>query len=307
MIADGKLNKRTDDLPPRHQIEEQRRTNETALPYSAEYAGHREAVMRQLLEEAGDGQRSLCLLGAGNCYDVDLERLVAHFARVHLVDLDSSAVERAVSHLASELSERVITHAPVDLTGMLARLPAWSRFQLTAETLMSHPQTAARSITARVGGPFDVVASTCVLTQLQLAVLAALGEQHRLFQAVRHTLTVTHLRTLAELTRPGGKALLVTDLVSADKLKLPGDPSGEQLRQGFDEAVEQGNVIYVAHPELLRLTVNDDPNLKRQLGSGEIKDVWLWQQGPKRQFLTYALAFDRHEQDKRAKSMEEKI
>lgn len=297
MTTDDKLHMYEDDLVIRNEIEEQRHANESALPYNEEYATHRDKVMQQLLGYAGsEASRSLCLLGAGNCYDADLARLTEQFAEVHLVDLDRSAVERARSELTPEAAAKVVLHAPVDLTGMLPHLAAWSRFQVTADVLMSHPQTTEQAIAASVGGPFDIVASTCVLTQLQLAVLQALGEKHRLFQAVRHTLTVTHLRTLAGLTRAGGHTLLFTDLVSTDRLTLPNDPSPDALRATFDAAIKQGNVIYVAHPEMLRSTVSDDPSLRSQLSAGDLKDVWLWQQGPNRKFLTYVLAFDRRDQ-----------
>jgi len=59
------------------------------------YEGHRAHLTDVLLGSArGDGGR-LCLLGAGRCNDVDLEKLAATFAEIHLVDIDAKALDAA--------------------------------------------------------------------------------------------------------------------------------------------------------------------------------------------------------------------
>ncbi len=278
------------------EIDEQRAANRSALPYRDLYAGHREQLTRQMLDHAGaDSARSLCVLGAGNCYDLDLASVSAAYREVHLVDLDESALAEAMESADPAVRARVVCHAPVDLSGMLGKLERYQRFLVTPEDLMEQPARAASALRETLGGPFDVVASTCLVTQMQLALLRTLTDAHRLFAAVRHTLTVTHLRTLASLTRPGGKALFVSDLVDVERLKLPEKPSPAELRVAYDDAMRGGNVIYVAHPDMLRAVIRDDPVLRRDLGVGTVDDLWLWQQGPHRTFLVYALALHRHD------------
>lgn len=272
-----------------HEIQEQRLANQSALPHSAIYENHRRHLTRELLRGAASDQaESICLLGAGNCHDVELSTLLQSYGEVHLVDLDASALQQAQDRLAENQRPHVHCHAPVDLSGMLAHVERWGRFQLTPEELMAHPDTVARALASRLGGPFDVVASVCVLTQMQLAVLNALGEHHRLFQAIRHTLSVTHLRTLASLTRPGGRVVFASDLVASDHLALPLDASDADLQSLFDEAVRNGNAMYVAHPGVLGAILRDDPVLARDLSAEPVRDLWLWQQGPARTFLVYA-------------------
>src|SRR5690606_3174863 len=58
------------------QIDEQKAANQSALPYDELYRGHREQLTGRILRTIQEGSgRSLCVLGAGNCYDLDLERL----------------------------------------------------------------------------------------------------------------------------------------------------------------------------------------------------------------------------------------
>lgn len=277
-----------------HEIHEQQLANQSALPHSALYENHRQHLTQALLRgAASDATESICILGAGNCNDVELGRLVQHYREVHLVDLDTSALHGARDRLPESERARLHCHAPVDLSGMLVHLERWRRFQLTAEELMGHPDTAAQALARQLAGPFDVVASACVLTQMQLAVLNALGEKHQLFQAIRHTLSVTHFRTLAALARPGGRIVFASDLVASDHVALPTDSSDADLEPLFDDVVRSGNAMYVAHPGVLATILRDDPVLARDLSAAPIRDRWLWQQGPARTFLVYAQHFTR--------------
>ena len=165
--------------------------------------------------------------------------------------------------------------------------------QVTPQELMDAPATDAKRIAAALPGPFDVVASTCLLTQLQLSLLQLLGDTHQLFVALREFLTLTHLRTLAALTKPGGRALLVTDLCEAAVFP-PGRPRNEaDIAPLMFELVDKGYVIHSSHPGLIRATLDDDPVLKRCFSGAELSAPWLWQNGPERRFLVYALTLPR--------------
>lgn len=273
-----------------HEIDEQRLANQSSLPHAPLYANHRQHMTRQLVRGASTQPPtgSICILGAGNCNDVELETLLQYYRQVHLVDLDAVALDQARARVAAADRDRLTCHATVDLSGMLPSLERWQRFQLTPEELIRHPDSTAEALAARLGTDFDVVASACLLTQMQLAVLQALGESHRFFQAIRHTLSVTHLRTLASLTRPGGRAVLASDLVASDHLPLTEETTDADLQRTFEDAVRHGNAMYVAHPGVLGAILRDDPVLKRELHAEPIRDIWLWQQGPARRFLVYA-------------------
>jgi len=275
------------------QFEEQRASNASGLPHFDTFSGHRTALSRVLAGAGQAGGERLCVLGAGNAYDLDLEQLLLQFAEVHLVDIDRDAVARARERVPEGPRSRLLAHAPLDLSGMFQDIERWGRMQVTAEELMAAPAKGAKRIAAALPGPFDVVASTCLLTQLQLSLLELLGDRHQLFVALREFLTLTHLRTLAALTKPGGRALLITDLCSAEVFP-PGRPRDDaDLLPLMQELVGKGHVIHSSHPDLIGVTLNDDPVLKRSFDAAQLSPPWLWQNGPNRRFLVYALTLPR--------------
>lgn len=277
------------------QLDEQRASNTSGVGHFEAFRSHRANVTALIAGPvaSGRGGDRLCVLGAGNAHDLELERLLTLFAEVHLVDIDAAALERARQRVPAGPRTRVFAHGPIELSGMFENLERWAKLQVTAPELARAPAVGARRIAAALPGPFDVVASTCLLTQLQLALLQLLGDRHQLFTVLREFLTLTHLRTLAALTKPGGRALLVTDLCEAASFPA-GRPKDEaDVEPLMRELVAAGHVIHSAHPELLRVTLADDPVLARDFEPGEISAPWLWQNGPETRFLVYGLELPR--------------
>ena len=276
-------------------VEEQREANQSTLAWFAEYEGHRERQTRLVTEGVpqGSGGR-LCVLGAGNAYDLDLATLAEHFSEIHLVDIDDQALEGARARQRPEVAQKLVLHAPVDLGGMFAKLEAWSRMEVTEEEMIAHPTRTAKAQAARLG-TFDVVVSACVITQMQLSVLTALGDTHRLFDAVRHTLTLTHLHTLFELTAPGGRALLVTDVLASQNYRYL-DRLGPDTNflQILADVVAAERVIYIARPGLFHLLFREDHALARAATLSAPIAAWLWQNGPDARFLVYAMELRRN-------------
>jgi hypothetical protein len=275
-------------------VEEQREANQSTLAWFGEYANHRERLTRLIVEGVPEASGlRLCVLGAGNCYDLDLGALVAHFSEIHLVDIDAEALEAARARQAPEITEKLVLHAPVDLSGMFAKLEAWGRMEVTEEEMLAHPLATAKALAARLG-TFDLVVSACVITQMQLSALTALGDAHRLFDAVRHTLTLTHLHTLYELTSPGRRALLVTDVLSSRNYhylnRLPVDANFMQI---LTDVISAERVIYVARPGLFHLLLRQDPVLGKQAKLSPPLAAWVWQNGPDQRFLVYAMELER--------------
>jgi hypothetical protein len=274
-------------------VREQVEANESGAAHRTAFQSHREHLTALLTARAGDGALRLCLLGAGNCNDVDLSALLERYREVHLVDLDASALERALGSVTGNAGSRLFLHAPVDVSGVLDKIERWGRMQLTPAELMGHAEETTRSLVSRLGAPFDVVASTCLLTQIQRAPVAVLGDSHRLFQAVRHTLSVTHLRVLHGLAAKGGRSLLVTDL-SADSIKkLPDEASRDELLALIPELIRGGNVFQIAQPALLGAMAKDDPVISADAALSKPIDAWYWQNGPDNRFLVYATELER--------------
>jgi hypothetical protein len=277
-------------------IEEQREANESTRSLGRAYREHRAQTTRLALESAKpDGSGTICVLGAGNCLDLDLPCLAERYSAVHLVDLDAAALNAAIASQAPSVRDRLVPHTPVDLSGLLGKLERWARRETTEAELLSHHRETADALSSQLGA-HDVVVSASCITQMQLSVLHALGDQHQLFDAARHVLAVTHLHTLHALTKPGGRALLITDVLSSEKYaalsELPMDASAlPVLRQLM--AAEQ--MIYIARPGLFHLLHQEDPGLCKSSRLSAPLAAWLWQNGPDVRFLVYAMALDRKE------------
>jgi hypothetical protein len=281
--------------PAADEIQKQVESNRNALPHFEAFSEFRRRLTALLAARAAEaGGSRLCLLGAGNCYDADLERLASLYREVHLVDIDAAALDRAWERQSAAVRARLVRHPPLDLSGALERLERWQRFEVTHDELASHAGAAAVAIARALPGGFETVVSSCVLSQLQLSVVNVLSPVHPLFDAARQVVNVTHLRALAALaSAAGGRALLVSD-VSSDLIAPLGPfEAGADLRDLLAELVRQGRVIHVVRPDVIAQIVHEDPALCSMVSVSPVLDAWLWQNGPERRFLVYALELSR--------------
>jgi hypothetical protein len=266
--------------------------NRLGLDARATYAGHRARLSRLLC--AAQRTQGLCVLGAGNCHDLDLPVLVRVFGDVHLVDLDGEALARAVADLPAALRARVTTHGGVDLSGCLDRIDAWGDALPYDADLASHAATTAEAIGARLGATFDVVLSACVLSQLAhpLQSTLALGREDwtRLFSLT----TRLHLQTIAALTRPGGTGVIACDVlchaareVGAIRQRVGPDRLGHALLQ----AVETRAIRPDPDPGALA-QVLESAAFSSLVDRVFITDPWHWDLGTTSQ-IVYAVLFRR--------------
>jgi hypothetical protein len=275
-------------------IADQVDSNRSAIGHETHFGGHRARLTAEIRARApaGGGGR-LCLLGSGNAGDVDLEALAADFAEVHLVDIDAAAVARAVERVGPERRARLAVHAPVDLSGIFGRLDDWSRAPPAASAIADEAQVAIGRVVGALPGPFDVVVSCCLLTQLQLVLLEVAGDAHPRFDELRAAVSAIHVRVVAGLLAPGGVGLLVTDLVGSDTYPLDSVPADANLAALMGELLYVGNVIMVSHPGLLSAQIRRDPALARAYAVRFPVGPWIWHDGPEKTFLVYALEITR--------------
>ena len=180
------------------------------------FASHRGKVTEMLLDTHADGQGRLCLLGAGNCNDLDLIALTNAFAEVHLVDLDKEAISSGVASQGLADANRVCVHGDIDIAGCNEIVSDWTPERLTTDVDVQRCLDTANSHPApQIPGPFDAVASVCLLTQLFDSVAMSLGGEHPRFLEVLTCIRLRHIRLLFELLQPGGTALFITDFVSS--------------------------------------------------------------------------------------------
>jgi hypothetical protein len=271
---------------------EQQKRNADVREAWQRFRPHRERVTRLLVEPMPSPDETLCVLGAGNCNDVDLTQLTQAFAEVHLVDLDEVALEFGVSHQdASSQSLRV--HAGLDVTGVVAELAAACRAGALDEAASrALIDRAAGAPLPPLGGPFDVVASVGLLTQLIDSIRLAVGEAHPRFVDLLLAVRNRHLGMLVELTRPGGRLVLVTDVVSSATFPdLPQIPEA-QLRDTVLRLIQARNFFTGANPFVLWRLLQSEPELTRHTSSVQLLGPWLWDLGP-RYYAVFAICAQR--------------
>jgi hypothetical protein len=273
-------------------IAEQIAANRSGLGHEASFEHHRARLTSELVARAprGGGGR-LALLGAGNANDVDLAALAGAYGEIHLVDIDPESLARARARLDPAVAARVFAHAPVDVSGVFDRLPTWAAAHPppAASALATEVPGAIERVVARIPGPFDVVASCCLLTQIQLVLLQVVGDRHPRFPELRAVVNAVHVRVLASLLAPGGVALLMTDMTSSETYPLDHLPPDADLRRVMDDLLGAGNLIAAAHPGLLSSEVRRDPNLNERFAFRPQVGPWLWKNGPSLTFLVYGL------------------
>jgi hypothetical protein len=255
------------------------------------YAGHRERLTDALIASSKPGAR-VGLLGAGDCNDVDLKRVAAHSSEIHLVDLDKAALAGAALRQSPAVRARIHLHAPVDLSGFENRLKRWKREAPTRRDLDATGAAALASV-ARLPGPFDLVVSSCVLTQMSFRLRDALGDSHPALPAARLALVRTHLATLLGLTALGGSALLVTDLTSSTAFPLEAPRDGRSWFDLMGDIVERGACYHAANPNVIEEIVEVDPVLREMTADPELLEPWLWTGAFERTYFVYALRFRR--------------
>ncbi len=201
----------------------------------ARFAPHRARVMRLL--EGGGG--TLAVLGAGNFNDLDLTALQRSYDAIHAFDVDEESVRLAVERQAA----RVEVHAPLDLTAPLPQL-----------------------------GPFDVVLSAGVLTQMILAGDAL-------------ALRDKHLADLVALARD--RVVLVTDVVSS--ATAPSVLGAGDLEAEMASLVAARNFFTGVNPYRLEALLEAD----ERLCDVRLHAPWLWRVTADREHLTCAITASR--------------
>jgi hypothetical protein len=190
--------------------------NQTTAGNWQSFAGHRQRVTALLVNAAKGGR--LCVLGAGNCNDLDLPALSGAFEEVVLVDLDSEALVKGTISQPLQVADRLRCHGNTDVTGVLERIATWSPSTALNDEDLTALTAGAEVSSWPTGSGFDVVASTCLLSQLVGSLTHSLTDRHPQFLDAVKAIRMGHLWTVAALLRPGGRAVLISDVVSSDTL-----------------------------------------------------------------------------------------
>ena len=249
------------------------------------FRDHRERV-GELLRATPPGGR-LCVLGAGNCNDLDLPALLAHCRELHLVDLDAAALEHGTTRQGAAPGSALFLHFGLDLTGMLSVMDDWSpAATVTDADLLACIEQPVQHVVPRLPGPFDVVASVCLLSQLVGGVSRTVGRDHPRFADLVFAIRAGHFNLLLNLIRPGGMGLLITDFVSSDTV-----PNLDQLDDdALPYLAETRNFFDGVNPFVLESLLRTAPMVAPRLAEVVTFPVWRWHFGP-RTYLVWAARF----------------
>lgn len=237
------------------------------------YEPHRNRVTSLILNALPAGSTNrLCLLGAGNCNDVDLSALTERCTHIQIVDLDAEAMDRGITRQGLSEHPAVQLLSGVDLTGVFGQLGS---FAPGSTGIDSPVQTAKSYSPTELTGGFDVTVSLCLLSQLVDAVLQSFKDPQaagELTRAVRQR----HLQLLLEQCRPGGRTVLISEIVSSDTAPELPEIDDARLPAFLAGLLSAGNFFTGLHPGIIQQELQSEPSLMSLASDLQVAAPWKW-------------------------------
>jgi hypothetical protein len=271
--------------------QEQIRRNALSVECWQRYAGHRHQVTGLICDLPSDASTpALCVLGAGNCNDLDLRQLAARFATMHLVDLDGDAMHEGIQRQQLDDASGIRVLGSVDLAGLIDILDDRTADDPANEQrLRRFLQQSGPSIPGpleRLVGSIDVVVSVCMLSQLIDTIVVSLGQSHPKFLELIFAVRRQHLQLMLALLRDGGRGVLVTDFVSSDTCPELVDASPERLPSLCAQLIQQHNFFTGLNPMAVVHSLTQDAAFQNQTADVRLTSPWCWRYVSR----TYAVA-----------------
>jgi hypothetical protein len=290
-------------------LDEQQRRNRMSRDNWSRAEPHRAIVTEMLIAArpltpdlsspwgARAGRARLAVLGAGNCNDLDLPRLIEEFEHVELIDLDGESLAWGVNQQGVAGDAQLTLHGGVDLSGLVEVAGGWSTSNGLGEHELDECLTRAAAVRLPLpAGSCSVAASVCLLTQMLEPIIAAVKPEHPRFIDVIGAVRRRHLQLLAELSEPGGRFVLVTDVVSSDTCPQLASIAEAQLAAFVGRQIQQRNFFTGVNPFVLRRILETDPAIASMVSDVRLSLPWRWPLGP-RTYAVVALTGRRREAD----------
>ena len=256
------------------------------------FAAHRKKVTNVLRTVAPNPNGSLSVWGAGRTTDLDLSSLLQHYATIELVDLDPELTRGALVQRELKTNSNVTVAPRVDITGVNEQLEAFkdSPTESKLEAIIDSSQHTKLDL-----GQYDVVVSTCLLSQVLRQVFSCLAESGlpnsvtnqylpRILRAIREK----HIELILDHTLPGGSGVLITDLTSSHALPEM-LMEGADLQQLLMTKVVKGNHFHGLNPRLI-LEASQTERIASKLDDVQITSPWVWN-SIEMQYLCVAFQF----------------
>lgn len=237
------------------------------------FAEHRRHVTGLI---TGQGTR-VAILGAGNGNDLDLPAILAGCKELHLFDLDPSALEFASNRQGVASHPALHLHGGVDVTGASQMIACWTpTTTIAASELEALATWPANRVAPTLPRGFDLVASTCLLSQLMESARFTLGPNQPSLNSVERAIRTGHLRLLERMASPRGRAILITEVVSSSTVpKLPQIPDHE-LPGLLQDLGRDANHFRWVHPTEVASVVGSDPAIRSRVLDAAPIPPWRW-------------------------------
>lgn len=261
------------------------------------FADHRQQIKRLIQSEEKARNKRICILGAGNCNDLDLKYLTSLFKEIHLVDIDESALMNGVRKQKVNGFPNIYVHGNIDLTGIYNDLEEWHYQRPNQQKITDCIMKANGFDGIRIDRDFDIVVSSCLLTQLIQSITDTLIDcenELKLVFAVRNR----HLHLLVELLSDNGKGIFVTDLVSSDTVPILSSVKESDLFNLMLDLIRSHNFFKGLNPFIIEQILRKDPKINKL----QFIHPWLWRISSSRTYLVYAFTMIKGTFIKRSKS-----
>ena len=232
---------------------------------------------------------AVAILGAGNGNDLDVAALCDRAGSCTLVDIDRQALNGILGSSGDE--PRNMRVDVRDVTGVARMIDAWST---------TDDRTIDTLVRALADGPslsessFDIVASCCMLSQLTSQAIAPIGStRHPRALEVALAVRDAHLALIAMMLRPGGRALVLTDVASTDGDPAIADAADAELAALLDRIEQGGRCFAGTAPTGIAFALREDPSLAPLVEDVAVYAPWRWQLLEDRAHLVAAVTFTR--------------
>ena len=257
----------------------------TGLANLWELFGNQREIVTGILMSIAKPEHHLSILGCGNCLDIDLQQLSKAFAKVSLFDLIDASQGVKFQNVASDAIEIL---SEVDVSGVDSMMDQYARHpsrRLLDEIIMTVEDFYPPQLEV-----CDVVASTCLLSQLVNKAVECVGvEDHRFVELIKK-IRFRHIQIMLKALKPGGAGFLVTDFVSSETLPELKTIDLEGLRPLVQKALAEQNYFHGMNPSNMR-TVFEEPSIADEIASLKVSSPWRWVAGDDRVYACYSLIF----------------
>lgn len=241
------------------------------------FASHRQSVTEFLISVATRPDSSLCVWGAGRTTDLDLISLLKHYGQIDLLDLNEEITSQALVQRGFDEHANVRVLPATDISGLNEH---WDRIRALPNDLKVAEIARVCSETRLDMGSYDVVASTCLMSQILRHAVGHLNlaseasyRSPALFAALK-LIREKHIELMLEHTSPGGVSLLITDLTSDDALPRMLD-EGVDLQQLVSTEVMKGNHFHGVNPKSIAESFRS-PRFANSIRAMKVSSPWIW-------------------------------